>query len=235
MSVLLGLVVAVPLGVVSGLGWQFVQGNAGTWVGLVVFFSLLLLVITPFRMWKEKARLVEEMTASRVTLALDRPQRGSDGSTWYRVMVRAGETNIQGASARWVLFEWGSLGTPPTIGGIQIDMGPQRYPNSGDRLPFARHTTPGGTHYSMDIPKGETVYVDFATSRQGDQWLCIPTPPRTEGQPLLNDYQLPPKTYPCKIRIAYEHPLGRSEEIGFSMVWKGSAMDYEDIVNTSGN
>ncbi len=125
---------------------------------------------------------------------------------------------------RWALWRWERGGeamlanaVPPILSLKCFECiyprhaNPPRLPAPSHRLPWARQSGQGGLRYLADLHAHNGLdYVDVASQRWGT-WagqpevvLVIPSPPRDQAQPLIDDYVLEKGVYEIVVEVGTE-------------------------------
>ena len=156
------------LGAAIGYGtYALAAGSVGVsvLVGLVSWFGLLVLIVTPMRMWRERVAHLASLTTPRLVVSLE-PSMQHIGSgvfsQWVNVVNPTGQT-IHRCYGKIRSFER-----------IYPSHSSARLPREGHELPWAHQS--GGGRFATDISGFDGIaHLDIAMVKGGaDEFLRIP-------------------------------------------------------------
>lgn len=91
MSVLLHIGISAAIALASVIGVTLLpislEWLSYLFIGVAIWFLVLILAITPATMWKGKAQQLRKLTAKQLVVSMAEPHEPGDGSHWLRLRV----------------------------------------------------------------------------------------------------------------------------------------------------
>jgi len=192
---LFGTYVAVATGVVTTAQADAISQSV--WVAIAwVPLAIMLLLVSPYRLWKQKADKLEQLTQKRVELSLDDIRLGSDESSYWQCIqvVNCGAEAIPDCYAILQSFE--------QLSSKAADA-PNRLPHPGLRLPWAKSAGEhAGQFLAVIPPYPNPICFDFVHTRGiANPSLYVSSPTRGQGIPELDAFPLPPGSYKFVVEV----------------------------------
>ena len=167
----------------------------------VVPVGVMLLFVAPYKLWKEKANMVRELTTKRLEVDIDERTEETDTTSWWHLIVRnPSSIPIESCYGQIVSFEPNN----------------NNKPYLGVKLPWTSWLTREMERYT--IPANANGILDFVVAVP--RFFSVVTLSPQEGKRTFFNYE-PPGTYEVGIQIGSEKEAFPPTKIKFKIVYSG--------------